>query len=629
MSKRLKGIIATCLVMTGIITNASSLRSNTVYANEKGKAKNVIMLIADGMSTEGITLARQVKGENLAMDEISVGSVITSWANGPITDSAPGGTVYATGEKTNNKYIGTSVNDAPIASILEGAENVGKATGIIATSEITHATPGDFTAHTNNRKNYNQILKQQINQDMEVVIGGGFNKPSGFTSEVSKDEFSSYYEEQVSNIKEEGFDFITTKDELNNYDGNKLWGSFADADLKYDYDRQNDNDNVEPSIKEMTKKAIEVLNKDEDGFFLMVEGSKIDWAAHANNTVGIVSDILAFDEAVREAIDFAKNDGNTVVVVTTDHGNSGITIGSSYYNENIGSYDKATYENTTNILKNAKITEERFNSLVSGKSDEEIKALANEYYSIDLTNEELAIVKGESGEGRQVGIREVIARRVGIGYTTGGHTGEQIYLGVYSPENVELLEGVVDNTEVNKYMQRALFGEEILSDYTKEIYQEGQSILSSIEGIKATVDESIKYSPKLIIERLGNVVEVELYTNNYKVNGEEKELKTVVPYINGKYFIPQELIIEISNLKEKVEEKVEEKVNIEIEDNKDIKEEVEIIENIDLENTKKDIDYNKSTSESIEESYNASEEINENIEENRDNINDKEVGGLN
>ena len=629
MSKRLKGIIATCLVMTGIITNTSSLRSNTVYANEKGKAKNVIMLIADGMSTEGITLARQVKGENLAMDEISVGSVITSWANGPITDSAPGGTVYATGEKTNNKYIGTSVNDAPIASILEGAENVGKATGIIATSEITHATPGDFTAHTNNRKNYNQILKQQINQDMEVVIGGGFNKPSGFTSEVSKDEFSSYYEEQVSNIKEEGFDFITTKDKLNNYDGNKLWGSFADADLKYDYDRQSDNDNVEPSIKEMTKKAIEVLNKDEDGFFLMVEGSKVDWAAHANNTVGIVSDILAFDEAVREAIDFAKNDGNTVVVVTTDHGNSGITIGSSYYNENIGSYDKATYENTTNILKSAKITEERFNSLVSGKSDEEIKALANEYYSIDLTNEELAIVKGESGEGRQVGIREVIARRVGIGYTTGGHTGEQIYLGVYSPQNVELLEGVVDNTEVNKYMQRALFGEEILSDYTKEIYQEGQSILSSIEGIKATVDESIKYSPKLIIERLGNVVEVELYTNNYKVNGEEKELKTVVPYINGKYFIPQELIIEISNLKEKVEEKVEEKVNIEIEDNKDIKEEVEIIENIDLENTKKDIDYNKSTSESIEESYNASEEINENIEENRDNINDKEVGGLN
>lgn len=565
MSKRIRGIIAAFLVVAGVTTNIHSSKSDVAYANERGKAKNVIMLIADGMSTEAITLARHTKGDSLAMDEISVGSVITSWANGPITDSAPGGTVYAAGEKTNNKYIGTSVNDTPMASILEGAESVGKATGIVATSEITHATPGDFTAHTNNRKYYNQILQQQINQDMEVVLGGGFNKASGFSSEVSSDEFESYYEEQVNNIKEEGFDFITTKDQLTSYDGDKLWGSFADADLKYDFDRQSDNDNVQPSLAEMTNKAIEVLNKDEDGFFLMVEGSKVDWAAHANNTVGIVSDILAFDEAVKAAIEFAKTDGNTVVVVTTDHGNSGITIGSSYYNENIESYDKATYENTTDLLKNATITEERFNEIASGKSNDEIKAIAKKYYGIDLNDEELAIVKGEQGEGRQVGIREVIARRVGIGYTTGGHTGEQIYLGVYAPSDIELLEGVVDNTEVNKYMQRVLFGKEILSSYTKEIYQDGEVILNKIEGTKASIDETIKYSPKLTIERLGNVIEVDLYTNNYRVNGEEKELKTVVPYINGKYFIPQELIDIVSNLKENtnskdIEEKVEENI---------------------------------------------------------------------
>ena len=565
MSKRIRGIIAAFLVVAGVTTNIHSSKSDVAYANERGKAKNVIMLIADGMSTEAITLARHTKGDSLAMDEISVGSVITSWANGPITDSAPGGTVYAAGEKTNNKYIGTSVNDTPMASILEGAESVGKATGIVATSEITHATPGDFTAHTNNRKYYNQILQQQINQDMEVVLGGGFNKPSGFSSEVSTDEFESYYEEQVNNIKEEGFDFITTKDQLTSYDGDKLWGSFADADLKYDFDRQSDNDNVQPSLAEMTNKAIEVLNKDEDGFFLMVEGSKVDWAAHANNTVGIVSDILAFDEAVKAAIEFAKTDGNTVVVVTTDHGNSGITIGSSYYNENIESYDKATYENTTDLLKNATITEERFNEIASGKSNDEIKAIAKKYYGIDLNDEELAIVKGEQGEGRQVGIREVIARRVGIGYTTGGHTGEQIYLGVYAPSDIELLEGVVDNTEVNKYMQRVLFGKEILSSYTKEIYQDGEVILNKIEGTKTSIDETIKYSPKLTIERLGNVIEVDLYTNNYRINGEEKELKTVVPYINGKYFIPQELIDIVSNLKENtnskdIEEKVEENI---------------------------------------------------------------------
>ncbi|WP_195988359.1 alkaline phosphatase [Clostridium sp. D53t1_180928_C8] len=604
MSKRIKGIIAAFLVVAGVTTNIHASRSNVVYANEKGKAKNVIMLIADGMSTEGITLARQTKGGNLAMDEISVGSVITSWANGPITDSAPGGTVYAAGEKTNNKYIGTSVNDTPMASIVEGAESVGKATGIIATSEITHATPADFTAHTNNRKHYNQILQQQINQDMEVVLGGGFNKASGFTSEVSTDEFTAYYEDQVNNIKEEGFDFITTKDELDNYDGNKLWGSFADADLKYDFDRQSDNDNVQPSLAEMTDKAIEVLNKDEDGFFLMVEGSKVDWAAHANNTVGIVSDILAFDEAVEAAVNFAKEDGNTVVVVTTDHGNSGITIGSNYYNDNIGSYDKATYANTTYLLKNATITEERFDEISSGKSDAEIKALALEYYGIDLTAEELAIVKGEQGEGRQVGIREVIARRVGIGYTTGGHTGEQIYLGVYAPSDVELLEGVVDNTEVNKYMQRVLFGEEILSNYTKKVYQDGESVLGKIEGTITSVDESVKYSPKLTIERLGNTIEVDIYTNNYRINGEEKELKTVVPYIDGKYFIPQELIDIVSGLKE----------------NNIPKKDIEIIEENIV-----DVDVIKEVTEDIKDKEDITESTEDNSKDDKDSVNNKDA----
>ena len=322
--------------------------------------------------------------------------------------------------------------------------------------------------------------------------------------------------------------------------------------VEYDYDREADKDSKEPTLAEMTNKAIKVLDKDEDGFFLMVEGSKIDWAAHANNTNGIVSEILAFDEAVKEAVEFAKEDGNTVVVVTTDHGNSGITIGSSYYNENIGSYDKATFEETTDNFKNAKITEERFNSLISGKSDEEIRQLALENYNIELTSEELQIVKGEVGEGREVGIREVIASRYGIGYTTGGHTGEQVYLGVYAPEGVNLLEGVVDNTEVNKYMQNALFGEELLLNYTDKIYQDGQEKLSQIEGTTISMDTSVKYAPKVIVERLGNTIELELYSNNYKLNGEEKELKTVMPYIKGKFYVPQEIIDIVASLEENI-----------------------------------------------------------------------------
>ena len=295
----------------------------------------------------------------------------------------------------------------------------------------------------------------------------------------------------------------------------------------------------------MTEKAIEVLDKDEDGFFLMVEGSKVDWAAHANNTVGIVSDILAFDDAVAEAVEFAKEDGNTIVVVTTDHGNSGITIGSDYYNQNVGSPTRATYEATTNQLKAAKITEERFNELVADATDAQIMSLVKEYYNFDLTNEELMVVKDQ-------GIREVIARRVGIGYTTGGHTGEQVYLGVYAPKGTKLLEGVVDNTEVSEYMQEMLFGEALLKELTSKLFIEGATALNKLEDTTAVLDNSISYAPKVIIEKLGNTIELELYTNNYTLNGESFELDSVMPYMSkqGKYYIPQQLIDLINELNE-------------------------------------------------------------------------------
>ena len=175
MKKSMGALIAITMVAITTLTLVKLPKEESVNAQEKSQAKNVILLIGDGMSMEGVTLSRNTKGQSLAMDEIAVGTVMTSWASGPITDSAPGGTAYSAGEKTYNKYIGTSTSDAPLATILEGAENKGKATGLVATSEITHATPADFAAHTDNRKNYNQILRQEINGNLEVLLGGGFN----------------------------------------------------------------------------------------------------------------------------------------------------------------------------------------------------------------------------------------------------------------------------------------------------------------------------------------------------------------------------------------------------------------------------------------------------------------------
>ncbi|WDC83579.1 alkaline phosphatase [Caloramator sp. mosi_1] len=139
------------------------------------------MLIPDGMSIATTTLARWYKdaqdgivgNDKLALDEIAAGYVKTYWANGPITDSAPTATALALGIKSNNKFVGVDINKNPKASILEAAKLSGKATGVVATSEIMHATPAGFTAHYPDRSNYNALSKQQIYNNVDVVLGGG------------------------------------------------------------------------------------------------------------------------------------------------------------------------------------------------------------------------------------------------------------------------------------------------------------------------------------------------------------------------------------------------------------------------------------------------------------------------
>ena len=534
MNKKLTILMSTITVvsiMTVMLKNNISL--NTVKASEV-KDKNVILMIGDGMSQEAITLARHYKdskdgvygNDSLAMDEIATGAVHTSWINGPITDSAPSATAYSTGNKTKDKHVATSAEDKPLATILEGAKLEGKGTGVIMTCEVPHATPADFTAHNDSRSNYKSILSQQVNNNLDVVLGGGLGWKHQYGIEDDK-EFSKLQDEMKNKIKEEGYDLVETNKDMKNSKANKLWGMFSDADLAYDFDRKSDKDSTEPSLGEMTNKAIDVLKKNEKGFFLMVEGSKIDWAAHANNTVGIISDVLAFDEAVQNAVDFAKKDGNTVVVVTTDHGNSGISIG----REAEGfSYSQATFKDTVELFSNAKVTEEKFKSLIKGKNDGEIVKLAKEYYGIDLTSKEIAEIKEND-----YNINKVLALRAKIGYTTGGHTGEDVYLGIYAPTTCKKLSGVVENTEVNKYMQQMIFNEEKLDNLTKDLFNDLDSLEKSSDTVITKEENVVTLSNK----NTGKTLKLYPNTNKYQLNGKKAELDTVMPEIKEKLYVPK------------------------------------------------------------------------------------------
>ena len=218
-----------------------------------------------------------------------------------------------------------------------------------------HATPADYASHVANRSQYNSIMKQMVYGDFDVVLGGGDRLLS---SESKSSDGKTQYRKDGIDLKKElkgmGYNYVTNKNELNSTKSSKLWGMFAPQAMSPDIDRERLTPN-EPTLEEMTNKAINTLSKDKDGFFLMVEGSQIDWAGHANDPTQLVSEIVAYDKAVKSALDFAKKDGNTVVVSASDHGTGGGTLGMVGLGEDIKkSYSSVTFEDTVKKLTNAK-----------------------------------------------------------------------------------------------------------------------------------------------------------------------------------------------------------------------------------------------------------------------------------
>lgn len=511
-SKNFKRTLTILICLTFITSCIVLGFKGTALADKRTKAKNVIMLIPDGTSIEAITLARWYNGgQPLAMDEIASGLVRTYWKNGPITDSAPGSTAYSTGHKTSDKYVGVLSEEEgskPVATILEAARLKGKATGVVATSEIMHATPADFTAHDPDRANYNALMKQQVYSGVDVLLGGGdeFFGPTGGGKRGDGIDLRN-------TIKDLGYDYVTNKEEMFNSKSNKLWGAFAPRDMMYDIDRKTTASN-QPSLEEMTKKALEVLSKDKDGFFLMVEGSKVDWAAHANDPVGLVSDIAAFDKAVAEALAFAKKDGHTVVVVAADHGTGGPSIGSPAQKN----YSSVTFEETVNNLKPSKYTSEYASELLKGADDNKIREALRDYYGIkDPKPEEITLVK----EGK---INKVISARANVGWIYGGHVGGDVALYNYAPNGVEELEGVKENTEVSKYMTRVLGLN--LNDATSVLFTNGKEAFEKI-GASVEIDTSDADNPKAKVTRNGKTMVLPINTNKAEINGKVHTLKGV------------------------------------------------------------------------------------------------------
>lgn len=278
----------------------------SVNAAESSPPKNIILLIGDGMGPNQVAMARASKGSALHMEGMPYkGTVTTTNAYGAITDSAAAGTAIATGIKTKNGAVGIDASGAILPNIREYFAKKGKKTGIISTCIIADATPAAFGSHAPSRHNQDSIANQFITNNIDLIMGGG---GSVFDAALR------------SNAQNKGYTLITKKSTLLNTNAKKVLGLFADGDFPY---KKQGYPEDTPTLEEMTKKGIQILDN-KNGFFLMSEGGRIDHAGHANNIELNIEETLEFDKAVKAALDFAKKDKNTLVIVTADHETGGL-----------------------------------------------------------------------------------------------------------------------------------------------------------------------------------------------------------------------------------------------------------------------------------------------------------------
>ncbi|WP_349763251.1 alkaline phosphatase [Fusobacterium sp. SYSU M8D902] len=437
------------------------------------QAKYVFYFIGDGMGAGQRQITEEFKKQVLKKDEKllmnslpTVGITTTYSANTLITDSAAAGTALATGHKTNNGYIAKDKDGKDLKTLLEIAQEKGMATGLVTTTRITHATPAVFASHNIDRDDENGIAVDYVDSGVDYLAGGGYRhfvgKNSGLTSKRKDDR------DLIGEFKERGYQVYLGEKSIKDFEkwnpkeGEKVLATFKASHMPYTIDDKN---GEYPTLKEMTDKGIELLSKDKDGFFIMVEGGRIDHASHAQDVAGTIYDTLAFDDAIKSAYEFYKKyPQDTLIVVAADHetGGMGLGFGNNYYMK-------------LDELKNVKVSiEDTLQGIYKGDKTEYFNYIEKNLGLKNLTDKEkesiLKAMKIED-EKEEVGdtfggysptaiaVAHIISERSGMQWTTFAHTGVQVPLAVVG-EGAEKFTGFKDNTDVARSIANSM-GKEI------------------------------------------------------------------------------------------------------------------------------------------------------------------------
>ncbi len=342
---------------------ASALLAGVPLAASAAEIKNVILMIGDGMGPQQVgmleTYAQRAphsiyQGKSTAIHRLAeegvIGSSLTYPEDAIVVDSACSATHLATGTMTASEVIGIDGQGNHVETILEKAKKLGKATGLVSDTRLTHATPAAFAAHQPHRSVENAIAVDMLEVGPDVMLSGGLRyfipastneKGDTYKALEKLTEGSVYLKSKrkdernlLQEAKDKGYNLAFNRGQLEKADGNKLLGLFSYSGMMDGVRYHNSKDSperTEPSLKEMTEKALSILSKDKDGFFLMVEGGQIDWAAHTNDAGTMLNELVKFDEAVNSVYEWAKDRNDTIIIVTADHetGSFGFSYSSS------------------------------------------------------------------------------------------------------------------------------------------------------------------------------------------------------------------------------------------------------------------------------------------------------------
>ena len=338
----LLGAAGMALVMAAT-TPAVKQQSVRAAAEDDRPAKNVIFIHGDGLSIaarEATRLNTVGYHDDLVMNSLAVSALVHTSADDPreaVTDSAAGATAYASGIKTYNGAIGVDVNRRPVPTVLERAREAGKATGLVTTAQVTDASPAAFGAHVENRSQQSEIGRQYLDSSKpDVILGGGEDywyppgDPGAYPDNPPTDPTEQSRSDRgnlVQRAQDMGYDYVTNFTEMRRSDSRKLLGLFANQEM-FEQRAEGQGDIYDPvvSLPQMTRKALDVLSRDRDGFFLVVEEEAIDEMAHRNNAELTIRATQQLDRAVNAALRFAAAHPNTLIIVAADHETGGLAI---------------------------------------------------------------------------------------------------------------------------------------------------------------------------------------------------------------------------------------------------------------------------------------------------------------